>query len=448
MILIIPTILITNYLSIRKFASSQKNELLERMNTQTFFLAQYLKSSNKDPILALKSDQVFLRSPFYISMIDMDDGKLYRNHEQVIDLSQFVTSALKSKVAIAKEQGDFLVSIISIEGKRNIVLALFSESKNVDILMKESYQFLLISILVSLLVVFIISFVISKKFTSPIEKLIRATLNFSSGTYDQRIDIKGKNEFNTLARSFETMGVAILKRESQIKSMNQELMLKEKLSTLGAFSAGIAHEIKNPLGAILANTQLAIRSLKKSRLEEKELGFLKIVVDEVYRADQIIQDILSFSRQDKLNLNSIKTSDFIDLIVERQREVVLSHGHHFIVHNLVDSRIEIDQDRMIQVIGNFIENAMGALDENGEIQLTASESEKYVYLSVIDNGVGIEEENLNKIFDPFFTTKSSSKGTGLGLSLCHGIVLGHGGEIKVNTEVGVGTEFKIILPKK
>jgi len=381
-------------------------------------------------------------------MIDMDDGKLYRNHDQIIDLSLFISDAIKSKVALAKEQGNFLISIKSIEGKKNIVLVLFSERKNVEILMKESYKFLLTSIAISLLIVFVISYFISRRFTRPIEKLTNATEKFSEGSYNQKIEIDGRNEFNTLARSFENMGEAIIKRESKIKNMNQELMLKEKLSTLGAFSAGIAHEIKNPLGAILANAQLAIRSLKKINTEASELRLLNVVVDEVYRADQIIQDILIFSRQDKLDLNTISTTDFIDMITVRQKEVVKSYGHEFIVENHVSSNIEIDSGKMIQVIGNFIENAMGAIKDKGLIKLVTKEDDQHVSISVIDNGSGISKENLSKIFDPFFTTKLSAKGTGLGLSLCHGIIMGHGGEIKVLTELEKGSEFKIILSKK
>ena len=449
--LVIPAIVATNFWSLNKFSKIRKGELLERMNTQSFFLSRYLNTYEGDFSTILQSNALFMRSPFSISLVNMDSGEVYRNHSLKIDLSAYISQVIKNKIAVSKEvktnHGDFLISVTVTGNKNGTALILISKMETVQILMKESYRFIGILILISLILTFIISYAVSRKLTKPIEKLIEGTKKFAEGDYDHKLNVQTSNEFGGLAKSFETMGQSITIRENRIREMNQELMLKEKLSTLGQFSAGVAHEIKNPLGAILANTQLAQRGIKKIDPEAKEMNYLQVVVDEVYRATHIIQDILSFSRQDTLSLETHSVHDFVVNVVARQEEVVKIKGHNFVLENGVNSLVEMDHDKLIQVVGNFIENAIGAMSSPGEIKLWTKEDDSSVSICVSDNGEGIPDNIKNKIFDPFFTTKSSKDGTGLGLSMCHGIVMGHGGEILVDSEVGKGSTFEIKLQK-
>ncbi len=222
----------------------------------------------------------------------------------------------------------------------------------------------------------------------------------------------------------------------------------EKMSAVGQLAAGLAHEIKNPLTVILGFVQSAVKqSAPGDRLEIP----LRSIEREAQRCQQLIQDLLSFSRVDKRNLEKINLNESIEsalLLVNAQAKIknieVMKDFHPELPPATVN-RIQIQQ-----VIINLCSNAMDAMAEDGKITLRTSvkkrNSKNFFEICVEDNGQGIPPEIQSKIFEPFFTTKEIGKGTGLGLSLVYEIVKKHDGEILLKSELGKGTAFVIYFP--
>ncbi len=225
----------------------------------------------------------------------------------------------------------------------------------------------------------------------------------------------------------------------------QEMLLQqEKLSAIGKLAAGVAHEINNPLTAVLTNSMLLLEDLPEDHAMYEDL---KGIADETLRCRDIVRGLLEFARQEvpkKLDsdLNGILTS--VVSLVKKQ----FSFKNIQIEESLADNlpAVRVDRDQFQQVIVNILINAMEAIERDGEIRVQSAydESRRCIQLSIRDTGHGIPEDVRLKLFDPFFTTKDA--GTGLGLSISHGIIERHGGHISLESQVGKGTTFTISLP--
>jgi PAS domain S-box-containing protein len=225
----------------------------------------------------------------------------------------------------------------------------------------------------------------------------------------------------------------------------QEMLLEqEKLSSVGKLAAGVAHEINNPLTAVLTNSMLLLEELNE---EDPMYEDLKGIADETLRCRQIVRGLLEFARQEapakvEIDLNKIVSS--VVGLVRKQ----FSFNNITIDTNLYDEMplIRLDKDQLQQVIVNILMNSMESIERGGEIRMETSYDDKAgtVLLRIKDSGRGIPEDIKLKLFDPFFTTKET--GTGLGLSISHGIIQRHGGRISFESQAGKGTTFTIELP--
>lgn len=237
-----------------------------------------------------------------------------------------------------------------------------------------------------------------------------------------------------------------LKDISSRKWMEKQLLQADKLASLGQLSAGVAHEINNPLGLILGYTQLLLRDLDPQSQMAQDL---KIIEKHAVHCKRIVEDLLKFSRSSgttktKRDLNEL-LKEVLDVVrnkfeVERVRLVEELDG------NLPP--LTVDGDKMKQVFMNLLMNARQAITGRGLIKVRSSWDPKrrMVLVSFQDTGCGIPNEILHRIFDPFFTTKPVGVGTGLGLSVSYGIVRDHDGNIKVETAPGKGSTFTVELP--
>jgi len=245
---------------------------------------------------------------------------------------------------------------------------------------------------------------------------------------------------------------------SNRKRMEESLLTNEKLASIGKLSAGIAHEINNPLAAIAGCVEgLISRSsdgeLLNVRAFEDFPEYLKIIDDEISRCKGIIKNLLDFSRSKEILLQEISLNETLDQTLQLLR-------HHKAFKQITVVK-ELDS-ACPQVIGNSGElrqvflamaiNAMDAMNESGTLTIRTGREirhgQSYACVQFHDTGIGITPGNLNKIFDPFFTTKPVGKGTGLGLSICYGIVRSHNGFIKVKSEENRGSLFQIYIPAK
>jgi signal transduction histidine kinase len=235
-----------------------------------------------------------------------------------------------------------------------------------------------------------------------------------------------------------------------LKQSQDTLRRADRLSSLGLLTAGLAHEIRNPLVAIRTFTQLLPERYNDAEFRE---GFQGLALKEVDRICGLINDLLSFARPSRPNVAEENMNDVVDGITRILETEAKEKGVEIIRDfSLNLPKVWIDREQMKQVFMNLILNAIQAMREGGSIFIStrlisrdeSGQSGQFVQVEVRDTGVGIPAENLDHIFDPFFTSKD--EGSGLGLSISHQIVQEHGGYVTVESKVGVGTTFFINLP--
>jgi signal transduction histidine kinase len=235
-----------------------------------------------------------------------------------------------------------------------------------------------------------------------------------------------------------------------LKQSQDTLRRADRLSSLGLLTAGLAHEIRNPLVAIRTFTQLLPERYDDAEFRE---GFQGLALKEVDRICGLITDLLSFARPSRPNVAEESINDVVDGI-SRILETEAKEKSVEITRDFAASlpKVWIDREQMKQVFMNLILNAIQAMKEGGLVFIStrpyskneAGQPGRYVQIEIRDTGVGIPEENLDHIFDPFFTSKD--EGSGLGLSISHQIVQEHGGYVTVESKLGTGTSFFINLP--
>jgi signal transduction histidine kinase len=226
-----------------------------------------------------------------------------------------------------------------------------------------------------------------------------------------------------------------------------QLVHSEKLASLGVLAGGVAHEINNPLMVILGRTELMLMDDKVSDDARKNLD---TICHETERIARIVQNLLTFSRKSRQEkIESVDVNDVLErtlMLSEHQ----LTVGNTKVLKQFDPSVPHIDANagQLQQVFMNLIINAHHAMPDGGELTIrTASVPDDRVVIEISDTGCGIDPDDVNRIFDPFFTTKEEGKGTGLGLAVSRNIVDNHGGDIGVQSTPGVGTTFRVVLPR-
>jgi two-component system NtrC family sensor kinase len=235
--------------------------------------------------------------------------------------------------------------------------------------------------------------------------------------------------------------------------LDEKLIQSQKLASIGELSAGIGHEINNPLAIISQETEW-MQHLAKQIGEGDSKGVaelqdsLKEVLHQVDRCREITQNLLDFARRKEPVYQEVNVNKLIeDLSRLVEKEAVL---HQIELRRDFQQDlplVQTDAPSLRQVVLNLLTNATHAVQKDGQIRIATQRSQNgSVDIIVADTGCGIPKDHLTKIFDPFFTTKPEGKGTGLGLSICHGIVDKLGGRISVSSEVGKGSTFVVTLP--
>jgi signal transduction histidine kinase len=236
---------------------------------------------------------------------------------------------------------------------------------------------------------------------------------------------------------------------SNKKLETAELALKhsEKLAAMGQISAGIAHELNNPLGVITMYSNIILEEIDKNDPHRKDL---EIIVEQANRCKGIVGGLLNFARKSKINPQEVNA---VDLVKRSLMSLVIPDSIETKVNEKVPNPIFIvDSEQMIQVLTNLEKNAVEAMPNGGKLTIGVEGDDENIVIHISDTGIGIAEENLDKLFTPFFTTKEPGKGTGLGLSLIYGIVKMHKGKIDVQSNSNpsqgkTGTTFTITIPR-
>jgi two-component system, NtrC family, sensor kinase len=228
--------------------------------------------------------------------------------------------------------------------------------------------------------------------------------------------------------------------------LEKQLLRSEKLSSLGKLSAGIAHEINQPLTGVLTFAHLLLRKFKDDDRTRKDL---QTIVRETTRIRGIVQGILDFARETRMQ----KKARRIEHVLDQTLEIIVHQQRFFGItlqkdYDLAIPEVVVDSNLLEQVFMNIILNALDAMHGMGTLSVRTGRNADWVEVSFSDTGRGMPEDVVDKIFDPFFTTKDSTEGTGMGLGLAvsYGIVKSHGGDIVVASKQGEGTTFTIRLP--
>lgn len=234
----------------------------------------------------------------------------------------------------------------------------------------------------------------------------------------------------------------------ELQDAQEALKKTEKLATMGQLSAGIAHELNNPLGVIIMYANILYDECSPEDPKRKDL---EMIVSQAERCRQIVRGLLNFARKNQVQYEKIAIEELFNkathsVVVPENIEVKINVNPPTLEAN-------IDVEQMLQVITNLIQNSIDAINSNkGEIILEAQTKDNYLVMTVYDNGIGIPNNNLTKIFEPFFTTKPVGKGTGLGLATVYGIIKMHKGKIEVEsnadpTKGSTYTKFFIFIPQ-
>jgi two-component system NtrC family sensor kinase len=369
----------------------------------------------------------------------------------------------------------------------------------------ESKKVILITIISdALILIFFGSFLLSRVLVNPMKDLVQLTKRISDGNFSESIEVTNKNEIGQLMESFnrmierlkenqESLGNYLESLEStnkQLKQAQEELIRTEKLASIGRFAAGVAHEVGNPLGAILGYTSI----LRKEGIgREESEDYMKRIEKEIERINKIVRELLNFARPSKFEIREVEINKIIESTLS-----LLSYQNNFKnIQTELDLQSDLplikgDESQLSQVLINIILNAIDAMPTGGTLQIQTkgyvieylnadrsqriysprrksdpvesdyshlrkhhpllggltkfSKGDRLIKVGITDTGIGIEKEDLENIFDPFFTTKAPDKGTGLGLSISLKIVESLGGEIRVESEVGRGTTFEVYFP--
>jgi len=231
------------------------------------------------------------------------------------------------------------------------------------------------------------------------------------------------------------------------KAVEQQVLMTNKLASIGELASGVAHELNNPLTAVMGYAQLLVDN---NDVPPHVKSDLDKVYQESQRAAKIVQNLLSFARRRRPEKTYFDVNDLVQRTLElRSYELKTTNISVYVNLGPDLPEIKADYHQIQQIIMNILINAEQALSEarrRGKITMTTSAADGRIRISIADNGHGILKDNISKIFDPFFTTKEVGKGTGLGLSVCHGIVTAHGGKIYVESERGRGSTFIVELP--
>jgi signal transduction histidine kinase len=237
--------------------------------------------------------------------------------------------------------------------------------------------------------------------------------------------------------------VVTLDDVSEVRALTDQLIRTDRLAAMGELTAGVAHEVRNPLGIIRASVQLVEDSDgDPARVRDAT----RIIKQEIDRLDRVIKALLDFGRPSAPTLRQTNVEDVVDDVVLFTRQFAVQAKVQIeTLFSAANPAVLADADQLKQVLVNLVSNAVQAMeDTGGRIVVRVWDDDSFVFVSVVDDGPGMPPEVLEKVFDPFYSTRSG--GTGLGLTIVHRIIDQHGGRVEAQSTPGAGTTFTIALP--
>jgi signal transduction histidine kinase len=299
----------------------------------------------------------------------------------------------------------------------------------------------------------------------PILQLRAMSQAVASGDLEQQSNVERSDEIGELADAFDIMTLRLRERteeaailyaeaiqrnkelaaiNARLQSTPAPLIQSDKLASVGQLTAGIVHDVKNPLAVIKGLAEELFEEVEGDGYAREGLATIR---DSATKANTIVSDLLKFARESTPEMMKRDMRETIHSVL-RLTEYLTRKANVGVIADLPRTPVmaTYDAQQIEQVLINMITNATQAMPDGGTIRITLVQSEDEIRMAIKDTGSGISEENLSRIFDPFFTTKPEGEGTGLGLSVSFGIISRHAGTIDVESELNQGTTFTIVLP--
>ncbi len=373
-------------------------------------------------------------------------------------------------------------------GEQSFLIAIGASKNALTKSLSRVMYLLLIALGFLIICLLIFSYFFTHQIIQPLARLVDAIQKMKTYSEPIQVEIKSKTEIGLLSESFNEMSQTIYgyrsdleakiidleKANTEVQATQNQLIQSAKLAGLGQLVAGVAHELNNPIGFVYSNMQ-HLREYTNSllgmvqELSKKNENYEKIKKKYDYdfiakdlpklissceegarRTRDIVTGLRTFSRSSDKDQKKFSVTDCIDSTLDLLRGAI--KNDKIVVQKKYDDFIPLivgNPNQVSQVFMNVISNAFQAIhtrEGSVSIEVNYLKAEEMLSIKIADTGVGIEKEDIDKIFDPFYTTKDVGQGTGLGLSISYGIVKSHGGEIKVSSEVGKGTQFEILFP--
>ncbi len=303
--------------------------------------------------------------------------------------------------------------------------------------------------------------------TRPLLRLVEQVRRLPGESYTAPIEASGVDEPRELGEALEAMRQVVVRREEELRQLNQELEQRviarteqlrqaqrqlvqvEKLASVGKLAGGVAHEVNNPTGVILARSSYLVGAADDEGFDPDVIEDLEVIVQQAERIRTITGDLLSFARRSTTERAPVDLGEVCELTRNLLRHAIARAGVQ--VQLRVSRGISTmgRRDGLEQVVFNLVKNAVEATPAEGRILLSAGlapDDASLVELLVDDSGPGVPEDDRQRVFDPFFTTKPVGKGTGLGLSVVYGIVEEHRGTLQLMDSPLGGARFRVLLP--
>ena len=327
----------------------------------------------------------------------------------------------------------------------------------------RSRQIFIILFSVGTIAIILIGYLLAQDIARPLLKLRSMSQAVAAGDLKQNISLRRKDEIGDLGEAFDTMTLHLQERTEEAQRLYEEtlqrnkelaeinarleatqlqLIQSEKLASIGQLTAGIVHDVKNPFAVIMGMAEVLADD---ETMDAETKHGLKVIRESAIKGNTIVSDLLKFARQSHPEM---RTMDIRETVQTAMRLTAYLTRRFNTVTDLPEAPLIVTYDAQLveQVLINMIHNAVQAMPNGGSLRISVKCIGETAQIAIQDSGSGISPENLKRIFDPFFTTKPEGEGTGLGLSVSYGIIANHNGRIDVESEMGKGTTFTIVLP--
>lgn len=444
--------------------SRQKSELLGSMIERSIFVA--MKEGSPEKVQSTLQDIVLSNDIKNIRIIN-PQGKILRSSEKdeignsvedytLNNVNDFLSKRNQSSVIFIRPkstiQGFRIIenrsecfSCHSPSDKINGILEVnIDYAPATSLLKKNQIRGILIALVSLTILTVVIIRLFEKLINHPISQLKDKMKKVQEGDLDIRISSLKKDEIGSLSESFNIMVKKLKEANHKIEELFHKQMEKaEHLASLGELSAGLAHEIRNPIAGMKG--ALEIINQKTDVADPKKEIFTEMLL-QIEKINKVIQDLLSYAKPKEMSVRPVNPNECIQNAIKLVRPQMNNKEIHFHFKGSENiNHAHIDADKIQEVMLNLMLNSISAIEKKGNISIELREgNNQELEIRVSDDGVGIKKEHLLQIFNPFFTTKS--RGTGLGLSICKKIIDAHNGSIDVKSEEKKGTFFTIRLP--